>query len=310
MFISIVIPIYNERDSLMELHRQILMAIQNSSIITDYEILFVDDGSTDKSVEVLADLHEQDSKVHMIRFRKNFGKSIALDAGFHHVHGEIVFTMDGDLQDDPVEFDRFIEKINEGYDLVVGWKKVRLDPAEKRWPSKIYNVVTSYLSGVKLHDHDCGFKAFRHEVIQCLDLYGELHRYIPVLAYRYGFRIAEIVVTHHKREFGHSKYGVERYLRGFFDSLTTTFLLRYGDRPMYFFGKLGLILCLFGGVICSYLSVRWFLGASIGGRPLLVLGVLCLVLGVQSISTGFLGNLLLDLTHSDHYQENHIEQML
>lgn len=309
MVISIIIPIYNEQDSLLELYRQILLSIQNSSIILDYELLFVDDGSRDGTAKILQELHEQDDKVHMIRFRKNMGKSTALNAGFHHVHGDVVFTMDGDLQDDPLEFDHFIQKIQEGYDLVVGWKKKRLDSMEKRWPSKIFNAVTSFLSGVKLHDHDCGFKAFRYEVIQCLDLYGELHRYIPVLVHRYGFRIAEIVVAHHKREFGHSKYGIERYLRGFFDSLTTTFLLRYGDRPMYFFGKIGLLLCLFGGGVCSYLSVLWLLGFSIGGRPLLVLGVLCLVLGVQSISTGFLGNLLLDLTHRDHYQESHVEQI-
>lgn len=243
----------------------------------------------------------------MISFRRNFGKSPALDAGFHHVTGDIIFTMDADLQDDPKEFARFLEKIEEGYDLVVGWKFNRLDPMEKKLPSKLFNKVTSKASGLNLHDFDCGFKCFRREVIESMDLYGELHRYIPVLAYRKGFRITEITVEHHKREHGKSKYGMERYMRGLLDFMTTTFLLKYKDRPMYFFGKVGLLFVFLGFIMCSYLTVLWVMGERIGGRPLLILGVLCIIVGIQMISTGFIGNILNDVLHRDHYNEDHIK---
>ena len=188
--------------------------------------------------------------------------------------------MDADLQDDPKEFIRFIEKIDEGYDLVVGWKKNRLDPNEKKIASKIFNKGTSSMSGVKLHDHDCGFKCFRKEVVKSLDVYGELHRYLPALAYRNGFKITEIDVEHHKREHGSSKYGMERYMRGALDSLTTMFLLKYSDRPMYLFGRLGFWTGFVGFAICIYLTVVWIMGNSIGSRPLLTLGVLLLIMGV------------------------------
>ena len=284
--------------------------MQKNNLICNYEVLFVNDGSTDQTEEVMLVLHEQDTHVHVISLRRNFGKSTALNTGFCHAHGDIVFTMDADLQDDPAEFPRFIEKIQEGYDLVVGWKQNRLDPAEKRLPSKLFNKVSSGFFDLPLNDHDCGFKAFRKEVVQSLDLYGELHRYIPARAHRQGFRITEIPVTHHNREFGHSKYGMERYLRGLFDFLTTAFLLRYSDRPMYFFGKIGSLCLVAGLAICTYLSVLWFMGNSIGGRPLLVLGVLLILLGMQFISTGFIGNLLVDITHRDHYQEDYIKKIV
>ena len=312
-FISIIIPAYNEENSILELYRQIKASVygmQRDELICDYEVLFLNDGSTDRTEETMLALHEQDTHVHVISLRRNFGKSTALNTGFRHAHGDIVFTMDADLQDDPAEFPRFIEKIQEGYDLVVGWKQNRLDPAEKRLPSKLFNKVSSGFFDLPLHDHDCGFKAFRKEVVQSLDLYGELHRYIPALAHRQGFRITEIPVTHHKREFGHSKYGMERYLRGLFDFLTTAFLLRYSDRPMYFFGKIGSLCLVAGLAICTYLSVLWFMGNSIGGRPLLVLGVLLILLGMQFISTGFIGNLLVDITHRDHYQEDYIKKIV
>ncbi len=311
--ISILIPAYNEAESINELYAQIMQSVyrmQTSGIVNKYEIVFVNDGSKDNTEQTIEKLHEMDEAVHLISFRKNFGKSPALDAGFKHVHGDIVFTMDSDLQDDPGELPKFIEKIDEGYDVVVGWKFNRLDPAEKRLPSKLFNKVTSCLSGVKLHDHDCGFKAFRREVVENIDVYGELHRYIPVLAHRMGFRITEVTVEHHKREFGRSKYGIERYLRGLFDSLTTTFLLHYGDRPMYFFGKIGLIAFLGGAFVCAYLTMLWLDGHSIGNRPLLVLGVLCIIMGIQSIATGFLGNLLVDITHREHYSEGHIKKII
>ena len=312
-FISVIIPAYNEENSLPELYHRIKLSVremQKNNTISQYELVFVNDGSTDATESVMLDLHEKDANVHAISLRRNFGKATALNAGMRHVNGDIIFTIDADLQDDPKEFPRFIEKLYEGYDLVVGWKANRLDSAEKRLPSKLFNKVTSFFSDVNLHDHDCGFKAFRREVADSLDLYGEMHRYIPVLAHRQGFRIAEIPVEHHKREFGHSKYGMERYLRGLFDFLTTIFLIRYSDRPMYFFGKIGLLCLTVGLAICSYLTVIWFMGNPIGGRPLLVLGVLLILLGIQFISTGFIGNLLVDITHRNHYREDHVKKIV
>ena len=311
--ISVIIPAFNEEGSLPELYRRILLSVsemQKKGTISRYELLFINDGSTDATEKIMLDLHEKDTDVRVISMRRNYGKATALNAGLRHVKGDIVFTIDADLQDDPKEIPRFIEKLEEGYDLVVGWKLNRLDPAEKRLPSKLFNTVTSGFSGVNLHDHDCGFKAFRREVADSLDLYGELHRYIPLLAHRQGFRITEIPVEHHKREFGRSKYGVERYLRGLFDFLTTIFLIRYSDRPMYFFGKIGLICLVSGFSICVYLSGLWITGNSIGGRPLLMLGVLLILLGIQFISTGFIGNLLVDVTHRDHYREDHIKMIV
>ncbi len=312
--ISIIIPAYNEEDSLKELHTQILESVnqlKRQEIVNDYEIWFVNDGSSDETEKVIEEIHEYDDRVHMISFRKNFGKSPALEAAFHHVTGDIVFTLDADLQDDPAEFSRFIEKINEGYDMVVGWKYNRLDPIEKRLPSKLFNTVTSKASGIKLHDFDCGFKCFTKEVAQSIDVYGELHRYIPVLAHRRGFRITEITVNHRKREHGRSKYGMERYMRGLLDSLTTTFLLKYYDRPMYFFGRIGIILTLIGVIISLYLSFSKIIcGTLIGERPLLVLGVLLIILGVQFISTGFVCNLVVDKNFRSSYTESHVKKII
>ena len=311
--LSVLIPAYNEADSARELYHRVMNGIQacvSAAQVNDYEIWFVNDGSTDKTGQIIREIIAEDDHVHLIEFRKNFGKSPALDSGFRHVTGEIVFTMDADLQDDPKEFTRFIEKIDEGYDLVVGWKKNRLDSLEKRLPSKFFNYVTSSLSGVVLHDHDCGLKCFRKEVVDSLDLYGELHRYIPVLAYRNGFRITEITVEHHKRKHGSSKYGIERYMRGALDSLTTFFLLKYSDRPMYLFGRLGGWSSLIGMVICIYLTVKWFMGYTIGTRPLLTLGVLMILVGVQFISIGFIGNLLVDVTKRSRYTEYHIKEII
>ena len=232
--ISIIVPAYNEEASLDELYERLIASfntMKEKGQVSSYEIWFINDGSKDNTEGKIEELISKDKNVHLISFRKNFGKSPALDAGFHHVTGDLVFTLDADLQDEPSEMTRFVEKIDEGYDLVVGWKFNRLDPMEKKLPSKLFNYVTRKLSGVSLHDFDCGFKCFRKEVIKALDVYGEFHRYIPVLAYRKGFKITEITVDHKKRKHGKSKYGIERYLRGFFDSMTTTFLLRYYDRP-------------------------------------------------------------------------------
>lgn len=312
--ISVLVPAYNEAESIKELYSQVINGIKTcieAGQATDYEIWFVNDGSSDNTEDVIKEVIKKDEKVHLISFRKNFGKSPALDAGFHHVTGDIVFTIDADLQDDPKEFTRFISKLDEGYDLVVGWKKNRLDSAEKRLPSKLFNKVTSSMSGVKLHDHDCGFKCYRKEVVNSLDIYGELHRYIPVLAYRNGFRITEITVEHHKRKHGASKYGFERYMRGALDSLTTTFLLKYSDRPMYLFGRLGIWSGLIGFAICVYMTILWIVGTKpIGNRPLLTLGVLLIMIGIQFISTGFIGNLLVDNAKKDRYKEDHIKEII
>ena len=305
--LSIIVPMYNEEDSIELLHEKI---VESVGAQYKYEIVFVDDGSTDKSAERVKGLIEKDENVHLIVFRRNFGKAAALQAGFRNSTGDIVITMDADLQDDPKEISRMVEKLDEGYDLVSGWKKERHDPLEKRLPSKLFNRVTSHLSGVYLHDFNCGFKAYRREVVDSIDVYGELHRYIPVLAYRKGFRITEIVVEHHAREFGKSKYGFERYLRGLFDSMTVAFLGKFYDRPMYFFGKIGLVLCVIGGIICTYLTVLWCMGQGIGSRPLLLLGVLFLILGVQMFSTGFIGDMLVDATYHDRYNESHVKEKL
>lgn len=310
--LSFVIPFFNEEGSLKELHMRITQNAElavKSGLISGFEIWLINDGSTDDSEKVVKSLMQKDARIRMISFRKNFGKAAALQSGFRHVEGNIVITMDADLQDDPAEIPRFIEKLDEGFDVVSGWKYNRLDPLEKRLPSKLFNAVSAKLSGVKLHDFNCGFKAYRREVVDQIDLYGELHRYIPVLAARWGFRIAEITVTHHKREFGKSKYGFKRYLRGLFDSLTTTFLLKYSDKPMYFFGKVGLISLILGFVICAYLTVLWLLGNSIGGRPLLILGILCIILGVQSISTGFIGDMIVEAAFRRKYSEAHVREI-
>lgn len=311
--VSIVVPVYNEEESLNELYDRVLENVKRiieKGLITSYELWFISDGCTDNSENVIKELINKDSNVHLISFRKNFGKARALQAGFRHTNGDIVITMDADLQDDPIEIENFINKIDEGYDLVSGWKYNRLDPLEKRLPSKLFNKVTSTMSGVKLHDFNCGFKAYRKEVVKSIDVYGEMHRYIPVLANRKGFRITEIKVLHHKREHGKSKYGFERYLRGLFDSMTTSFLLKFYDRPMYFFGRIGLALLFIGVALCGYLSVLWIMGSRIGDRPLLLLGVLCIILGVQSISTGFIGDMIVDATYRQRYEESYIKEII
>lgn len=306
--LSFVIPVLNEQDSIKLLYEKIMEQVKQQEYL--YEIIFIDDGSTDDSALYVKEIREKDKNVHLIVFRKNFGKAMALQTGFRNAQGDIIITMDADLQDDPCEIPRFVEKINEGYDLVSGWKRDRHDPLEKRLPSKLFNKVTEKLSGVRLHDFNCGFKAYRREVVESIDIYGELHRYIPVLANRKGFRITEIVVHHNKREFGKSKYGIERYLRGLFDSFTVAFLGRFYDRPMYFFGRIGLILCMLGGMVCFYLVYLWSTKQTIGNRPLVQLGVLLVIVGIQMISIGFIGDMLVDATYHSRYNEAHVKEKL
>ncbi len=294
--LSIVIPAYNEEDSIKPLYDEIEASVAKlikNHKIQDYEILFVNDGSSDNTEKNIIKL-TADKRVKLISLRKNFGKSKALQIGFQHVCGDIIVTMDADLQDDPAELANFIAKLDEGYDMVSGWKFNRLDPLEKTLPSKLFNFVTSKVSGIKIHDFNCGFKAYRKEVVKSLNIYGEFHRYIPVLALRNGFKITEITVKHHKRQFGKSKFGMERYLRGMFDAVSALFLLKFYDKPMYFFGKIGLGLLMVGFLICSYLTALWFAGYAIGGRPLLILGVLFILVGFQSFSLGLIANIIID----------------
>ncbi|HNX01683.1 MAG TPA: glycosyltransferase family 2 protein, partial [Candidatus Cloacimonadota bacterium] len=266
MLLSFVIPLYNEKDTLEILYREILQNLDGN----DYEILFIDDGSNDGSFEVLKRLASSDSKVKVVKLRRNFGKAAGLNTGFQLAQGDVIFTMDADLQDNPVEIPNFLNKLEEGYDLVSGWKKKRLDPLHKRVPSKFFNTVTQKTFKLKLHDYNCGFKAYRKEVVKNIDVYGEMHRYIPALAHAKGFRVGEIPVLHRSREHGVSKYGFERYLRGFFDLLTVKLVTQYIRSPLYFFGGFGTILAFVGFLITLYLSIaKIFYGMPLTNRPLL-----------------------------------------
>lgn len=289
MDLSFIIPVYNEEKSLHPLYTSILKNISHKT----YEIIFIDDGSTDNSYNEIAKLAKADQHVKSIHFRTNFGKAAALQAGFDKAQGDIIFTMDADLQDDPDEIPRFIEKIEEGYDLVSGWKKKRRDPLTKRWPSKFFNLITSMVFHLRLHDYNCGYKAYRKQAAKSLDIYGELYRYIPAIVWSKGYSVTEIIVTHHKRKFGKSKYGASRLIRGFLDLLTVTMITKYQRSPLYLFGASGLIISLIGFIISIWLAVKKiFYGMSLSNRPLLFLGILLIVVGVQLISLGLLGEMI------------------
>lgn len=288
--ISVVIPLYNEAESLIELHAA--MAATLLPFADRCEMIFVDDGSTDGSLEVLKGLREGDKRVKAVRLRCNHGKAVALAAGFREASGEIIVTLDADLQDDPKEMPRLLQKLEEGYDLVSGWKATRRDPWLRRFLSAIFNRVTSRLTGVELHDLNCGFKVYRRAVIHEMRLYGELHRFIPVLASWRGFRIGEIEVAHRPRKYGRSKYGAERIPRGFFDLLTVLMLTRYTTRPLHFFGLVGVIVGLMGFGIIVYLSIGWLFGQWIGSRPLFILGTLMVIAGIQLVSFGLLAEMI------------------
>ena len=287
---SLVIPLYNEAESLPELHTALAAALLPYA--DRCEMIFVDDGSTDSSFEVLKSLREGDKRVRAVRLRSNQGKAVALAAGFREAQGKIIVTLDADLQDDPKEIPRFLRKLEEGEDLVSGWKATRCDPWSRRFLSAIFNRVTSRLTGVKLHDFNCGFKAYRRAVIDELRLHGELHRFIPVLASWRGFRIGEIEVAHRPRKYGQSKYGAERVPRGFFDLLTVLMLTRYTTRPLHFFGLLGVVVGLMGFGIVAYLSIGWLFGQWIGSRPLFILGTLMVIGGIQLVSFGLLAEMI------------------
>jgi glycosyltransferase involved in cell wall biosynthesis len=298
--VSVVVPGLNEAESLPELARRIQAALGERG---GYEILFVDDGSTDDTWQVIRGLHDEDPRVRGVRLRANFGKALALTTGFASARGDILVMMDADLQDDPSDLPAFLEAIAAGADVVVGWKKQRLDPLNRRVLSRVFNGTVSTLTGVRLHDMNCGFKAFRREVVQSIPIYGDLFRFIPVLAKWQGFRVGEVVVKHHERRFGRSRYGLERILRGMFDLLSVLFLTRYSRRPMHLFGLVGLLATLVGVAICAYLTVLWFQGHPIGTRPLLLLGALLIIMGVQFFSLGLIGEFLTFQHHRRHGRE-------
>ena len=291
--ISIVIPLCNEAATLKPLFEQLADTME-AHALGSFEVIFIDDGSTDESwptLETLKAAHPE--QVVALRFRRNHGKAAALSAGFAQAKGDIVVTMDADLQDEPAEIPNFLAKLDEGYDCVSGWKKLRQDPLGKTLPSRFFNAATRAASGVQIHDFNCGFKAYRAEAVHSIELYGELHRYIPVLLAAEGFTTTEIPVEHHRRTHGVSKYGWKRLLKGGLDLITVVVLTRYLKRPGHFFGGLGLLSGLIGVLILASLSIEKFVfGHGIGQRPLLQLGILLVILGVQLISTGLIGELI------------------
>lgn len=302
--ISVVIPLLNEEDSLPELS---LLLEEELGKLTrgKYEVIFVDDGSTDGSYDMIKQINRRNKRFKCIRFRRNYGKSAALSVAFQKATGKIVITMDADLQDDPAEISNLVSKINEGYDLVSGWKKKRFDPISKTLPSKLFNFVTSKMTGIKLHDFNCGLKAYRKSVVKTLCIYGEMHRYIPALAHWEGFKVTEMPVQHHPRRYGKSKFGMSRFLYGFLDLLTVLFTTRYFKRPLHFFGTSGFALTFIGMIINLYLTYEWALGKTyLSNRPLALFGIALIIVGVQFISMGLIGEMMVKnhiMVNSNNY---------
>ena len=292
MDLSIVVPIYNEVDNLRPLCQRVHAVLAPTD--WSYELVLVDDGSRDGSSELLAELHAEDDTLKVLRFRRNFGQTAALAAGFEYAHGDVIVSLDGDLQNDPVDIPRLLAKLDEGYDLVNGWRVNRQDPfLRRRLPSQIANHMISLTTRVKLHDYGCTLKAFRREVAKGLKLYGEMHRFIPALAGDMGARIAELPVSHHARTHGRSKYGLTRTLWVVLDLLTVKFMSSYATRPSHLFGFLGLIAALVGGGITTVLGIqRLLFDVQLANRPILLLGILLLVTGVQLVTTGLIAEML------------------
>ena len=291
MQLSIIIPVFNENESLPHLKKELNDVLVRFS---DWEVLFIDDGSSDGSSEYLVDICSNEDNYRLIQFYRNYGKSAALSEGFKNAEGDYIITMDADLQDDPKEIPNLIDKLREGWDLVSGWKKIRYDPINKTLPSKIFNFFTRILTGVKIHDFNCGLKAYKKSVIKSIEIYGGRHRYIPAIAGQRKFKITEIVVNHRAREFGTTKYGGSRIFHGFFDLITILFLNRYDQQPLHFFGTFGLISLFFGILVeCVVLYYKYGLGQSFSKHfALLMLGVMLIVIGIQFFSIGLLGELL------------------
>jgi glycosyltransferase involved in cell wall biosynthesis len=289
--VTVLVPVMDEAETVEELARRVSVVLDAAQ--RSHEIVFIDDGSCDDTVGRVRAAHAADSRVKLVRLRRNFGKAAALSAGFDHSRGRLIVTMDGDLQDDPDEIPRFLDTLESlDLDLVSGWKRKRHDPLSKRLPSRLFNWVTRKLASVELHDFNCGFKAYRREVLEQVSIYGELHRYIPVLASRRGFRVGEIAVQHHPRLHGRSKYGWDRLYKGLLDLITVLFITRYTRRPLHLFGVVGLLSAGVGFVICAYLAALWFVGEPLSNRPLLLLGVLMILVGIQVLTTGLIGEMI------------------
>lgn len=289
--ISVVVPLYNEETSLPELAEEMKSVLGGMGM--PYEIIFVDDGSTDDSFKVLRNLHRNNKRIKIIRLRKNFGKSAALSLGFNHAAGDMVITLDADLQDDPAGIPDLVRELKKGYDVVSGWKKRRRDPITKTIPSRLFNFTVRLFTGIKIHDFNCGLKAYRKDVIKEIRVYGELHRFIPVLAHWQGFSIGEKIVQHRKRKYGKTKFGITRFMKGFLDFITVMFTTRFATRPLHLFGSIGLVCFFTGFFIDAYLTVQWFLGnIALSNRPLLLAGFLLIIVGVQFFAIGLLGEMI------------------
>jgi glycosyltransferase involved in cell wall biosynthesis len=288
--ISIVIPLYNEEESIIPLSHELRKAL--SRLNTNYEVILIDDGSTDSSLEKLKEVTRTDNRFKYLSFRKNYGKSAALHVGFKAATGDAVVTMDADLQDDPQEIHNLLKKLEEGYDLCSGWKKKRQDPFIKKISSKFFNFVTRVISGIKIHDFNCGLKAYKKVVVENVKVYGELHRYIPILAKWQGYTITEVPVMHHPRRYGKTKFGITRFFKGFIDLVTVVFVTRYIKRPMHFFGFFGAISIFIGFIVLGYLTVLWIQGIPLSNRPMLFLGMLLIIVGVQLFAVGLLGEVI------------------
>ena len=302
--ISVVVPALDEAPSLEQLHRELAAVAEAQGY--DMQIVFVDDGSTDDTWRVIEQLAVEDPRVLGIRFRRNFGKAAALSAGFDAAAGEVIVTMDADLQDDPAEIPHLLAKLDQGYDVVSGWKRLRHDPWHKVWPSRVFNLLVSRLTGVHLHDHNCGIKAFRRDVIHEVKLYGELHRFVPVLAVSRGFRVGEVVVQHRARTYGHSKYGWSRIPKGLLDLLTVCFITRFGHRPQHWLGTGALASLMLGILGMGYLALLWCVSRLPGHTPVhlhetaaLYYSLVLLLVGTQLLALGFVAELIAALLSRD-----------
>ena len=306
MELSVIIPVFNEKESLPILFEELQIELKKYN---DWEIIFIDDGSSDGSAEYIQELVNDYNHIKLIKFYKNFGKSAALSEGFKESKGDLIFTMDADLQDDPIEITNLINKLNEGFDLVSGWKKKRNDPLSKTLPSKLFNFITRFFTGVQIHDFNCGLKGYRKAVVKTLDIYGGRHRYIPALAAQKEFKISEIIVNHRERMFGETKYGGSRFLHGFFDLLTILFLNKYTQQPLHLFGFFGLVSSVFGlfaEIIVLYYKI--YLGEPFANHlALLIFGVMLITIGIQFFSIGLLGEMM---AKSSQNQENRVKNII